>query len=163
MADPQGDPRRFTASDPRIEKIPEAGCWLWMGTLQSNGYGRVRAGTGVLLFAHRAFYVRARGPILEGFVLDHLCRTRACVNPDHLRVCTQRENNLAPGSCTAGARNAAKQACPRCGAAFTLNTYGRYCKPCRRRQTADSKRRRRAGIPSRWSEARQLARGSDNR
>jgi HNH endonuclease len=42
--------------------------------------------------AHRAYYQERHGPIPDGYQLDHLCRVRACVNPDHLEVVTAREN-----------------------------------------------------------------------
>jgi len=37
-------------------------------------------------------YVMAKGPIPDGLTLDHLCRVRHCVNPDHLEPVTQTEN-----------------------------------------------------------------------
>lgn len=63
------------------------GCWLWMGRRRWSGYGLFR-GHG----AHRIAYMLARGSIPEGLVLDHLCRVRPCVNPDHLEAVTDREN-----------------------------------------------------------------------
>lgn len=45
--------------------------------------------------AHRAAWMLANGPVPEGMVLDHICRNRACINLDHLRVVTQQENIMA--------------------------------------------------------------------
>ena len=42
--------------------------------------------------AHRFVYEQTKGPILEGLTIDHLCRVRCCVNPDHLEVVTIQEN-----------------------------------------------------------------------
>lgn len=43
-------------------------------------------------FAHRVAFEKARGPVPEGFVLDHICRNPPCVNVDHLRIVTQKQN-----------------------------------------------------------------------
>jgi len=75
----------------RIEKTES--CWLWKGCLDKNGYGlaydQERMNTGL---AHRLVYILLKGSIAEGLVLDHLCRTHACVNPEHLEAVTQKEN-----------------------------------------------------------------------
>jgi hypothetical protein len=63
------------------------GCWLWRGRIAPNGYGTIGKE-----YAHRVAYERARGPIPAGMELDHLCRVKACVNPDHLEVVTKSEN-----------------------------------------------------------------------
>lgn len=69
-------------------------CWLWTGFIAPTGYGQL-AGHGTTLRAHRVAYEQVVGPIPEGLVLDHICRVRHCVNPDHLRAVTNRENTLA--------------------------------------------------------------------
>lgn len=43
-------------------------------------------------YAHRLAYERAFGPIPTGMQIDHLCRVRECVNPDHLEVVSHTEN-----------------------------------------------------------------------
>lgn len=63
-------------------------CWEWTGFVNVNGYGK--AGRG---WAHRVVWATLVGPIPEGLVLDHLCKNRRCVNPDHLEPVTQLENN----------------------------------------------------------------------
>jgi hypothetical protein len=72
--------------------VDDAGCWVWQRSiLPKSGYGIAwRARKNVL--AHRWFYVQAKGPIAAGYQLDHLCRNRACVNPDHLEVVSRRIN-----------------------------------------------------------------------
>lgn len=72
--------------------VSDSGCWVWPRT-GKNGYGILRVGR-TIKSAHREFYIRAKGPIPAGMVLDHLCRVRACVNPDHLEAVTQRTNAL---------------------------------------------------------------------
>lgn len=65
-------------------------CWLWTGAISDTGYGAFRAE--VLTSAHRYSYELNVGPIPDGLVLDHLCRNRACCNPEHLEAVTQRVN-----------------------------------------------------------------------
>ncbi len=75
----------------RIQKT--ATCWLWTGTKNHAGYGRFMV-DGRRVGAHRHSYILAKGPIPAGLQIDHLCRVRACVNPDHLEAITQEENIL---------------------------------------------------------------------
>lgn len=75
----------------RVDKDGPGGCWLWTGHRTSGGYGGV-ALSGRSLRAHRVAYELLVGPIPEGLQLDHLCRVRLCVNPDHLEPVTQTEN-----------------------------------------------------------------------
>lgn len=64
------------------------GCWLWTAARLPKGYGRF-AGT----LAHRWIYAHTHGVSLGrmDFVL-HSCDTPACVNVDHLRVGTAKDN-----------------------------------------------------------------------
>lgn len=61
------------------------GCWVWLGFLKPDGYGRIRENR-KWIYVHRYSYELHRGPIPTGMVIDHLCFYPACVNPDHLRV-----------------------------------------------------------------------------
>lgn len=70
---------------------PNTGCWLWLGSPSKNGYGRFSLGDKVF-YAHRVSYQQFKGPIPQGLQLDHLCRQRCCVNPDHLEPVTVQEN-----------------------------------------------------------------------
>lgn len=98
----KGEPVRFVGSHhfrlprfkgPRFieeDRGHSSPCWIWQMALNPSGYGLI-PGRGSRL-AHRAFYEDARGPIPGGPQLDHLCRTRCCVNPDHLEPVTNAEN-----------------------------------------------------------------------
>ena len=71
----------------------EHGCWVWLGAKMRNGYGQLVVG-GVHYAAHRYAYQELVGAIPAGLDLDHLCRNRACTNPDHLEPVTRSENLL---------------------------------------------------------------------
>jgi hypothetical protein len=62
-------------------------CWIWQNAKNLAGYG-VTTVSGTSTRAHRAVYTMLVGPIDPGLQLDHLCRVRACVNPDHLEPVT---------------------------------------------------------------------------
>lgn len=105
-------------------------CWLWTGYLKPNGYGSIWDGTRKV-YAHRYAYELHRGPIPAGMQIDHLCLNKACVNPEHLEVVTQRTNLLrATGS---PAENARKTHCPRGHEYDGVNNRGeRVCRTCLR-------------------------------
>jgi DNA-binding transcriptional regulator YiaG len=62
-------------------------CWIWTGSLNAKGYGRCFGG-----MAHRRYYEEYIGPVPEGRTIDHLCRVRNCVNPEHLEAVSHAEN-----------------------------------------------------------------------
>lgn len=66
---------------------PHTGCWVWQGA-KSRGYG-LKWRDGKSRLAHRVYYEQVHGP---ADTLDHLCRNKACVNPDHLEPCSRGEN-----------------------------------------------------------------------
>ncbi len=74
----------------KVSPEPTTGCWLWTGA-DVLGYGHLEL-NGRFVRAHRAAWRDQRGSIPDGMVIDHVCRTPACINPDHLRLATQAEN-----------------------------------------------------------------------
>jgi hypothetical protein len=128
---------------------PNSGCWLWLGAVRGWRRSPMHGGYGVLwrdgdnFPAHRVAYELYVGPIPEGMVIDHKCRNTRCVNPDHLRPITGRENIMCGNG--ASARNAAKTHCSR-GHSLTgdnvkwvphRGTEHRRCWACLRQHQAD--------------------------
>lgn len=66
-------------------------CQIWTGAKSGNGYG-VQSIAGKNYYVHRLVAARTHGEIAPGLVVAHKCDTPSCINPDHLMVCTQREN-----------------------------------------------------------------------
>lgn len=95
-----GDPRgttRETTLGSFWKRVDTTGiCWEWNGYILANGYGqiasRVRPTDSGTRLAHRVAWELLVGTIGDGLVLDHLCRNRRCVNPDHLQPVSQPEN-----------------------------------------------------------------------
>lgn len=75
----------------RYVEDPATGCWNWSGAT-SQGYGIVGTNRDGTFKAHRVSYERAKGRIPDGFDLDHLCRNRRCINPEHLEPVTNAVN-----------------------------------------------------------------------
>lgn len=88
---------------------PKTDCWEWLRSITPKGYGYFETGNDTR--AHRAYYKAFRGDIPQNLQLDHLCRTRSCVNPAHLDVVSSKENTMR--GVGDAARNARKTHCKR--------------------------------------------------
>lgn len=73
--------------------VPESGCWLWLGPVDTFGYGKSPTGRRKEAeSAHRASYRAFKGSIPEGMLVRHRCDTPRCVNPAHLLTGTHYDN-----------------------------------------------------------------------
>jgi hypothetical protein len=117
----------------KVSYEPTSGCWLWIGYVTKNGYGRF-FWRGRAEWAHRAAYEMAVGPIPTGLTIDHGCRVRSCVNPSYLEVVTIGENVRRGESVFA--QNKRRTHCPVGHPYTTENTrhwHGqRKCRACNR-------------------------------
>lgn len=127
-------------------------CWLWTSTIDKSGYARISTGsmydgTRTIAYAHRWAYEHFVGPIPTGLHIDHLCRVRHCVNPEHLEPVTCRENLRR------GYWGALKTHCP-VGHPYSGNNLvlkrdgSRRCRECHRLQENARYHRRRATMSS---------------
>lgn len=142
------------STHPEIAKriaATKSGCWQWTGAGSGAGYGSIpksaRRGTPL---AHRAVYAILVGPIPTGLTLDHLCRNRRCVNPEHLEAVDVRTNVLR--GVGRSAENARRTKCIRGHKLRTLRRGAsagrrRYCLICSRGRHVQY--RRRDGIAAR--------------
>lgn len=112
----------------------EDDCWSWMDVLSEDGYAYLGIGgrKGRKFLVHRVLYELVIGAIPDGKELDHLCRNRWCVRPDHQEPVTRRINLLRGQTITA--REAAATHCPQGHPYDLFNTHfykgNRLCRKC---------------------------------
>ena len=131
--------------------LPDAsGCMLWLAGKNGAGYGAFYVpSAGRQVNAHRVSYVLRVGPIADGLEVDHLCRVRPCVAPDHLEAVTHAENaRRGEAGAVVAAMSRNKTHCPYGHKYTEANTYRdprgrRRCRACRARQHGSA---REAGI-----------------
>ena len=94
-------------------------CWIWTRSTNRDGYGQINLPRSIRVSAtrvHRVMWMLLRGPIPDGFVVDHDgpsgCHNHACANPSHLQIVTQRHNVVVTGTGRAAERSR-RTHCPR--------------------------------------------------
>ena len=117
----------------KIRIVSKTNCWEWTACKFKTGYAQFTL-NGKTSRAHRVSYELFKGNIPIGLQLDHLCKNKSCVNPDHLEAVTCKENNNRGNS---GKKNLEKTCCPQGHEYNEKNTYlskrGRDCRICRKR------------------------------
>jgi hypothetical protein len=141
-----GDPRLPEDFWARVQVHPTSACWEWQSSM-ADGYARYTH-EGRQHQAHRLLYTLLVGPIQAGLVVDHLCRTRHCVNPDHLDPVTNREN-IRRG--ILGLDKLSRTHCPKGHEYSPSNTIrsttgGRHCRSCHNELNRRAQAARRANI-----------------
>jgi len=124
-------------------QITDNGCWMWQAYVKPNGYagfgiGNTEENNRKMEYAHRWAYRNFIGEIPKGLELDHLCRNRSCVNPNHLEPVTRKENLSRSPLHALNQRS--KTHCPSGHPYDEHNTYKivsknrshRLCRECRR-------------------------------
>ncbi len=79
----------------RVAVCAETGCWVWKGPDSGNGrgggYPRMNL-NGQTVAVHRVIYTQFYGYVPSKKQIDHTCKNRRCVNPEHLEMVTHKEN-----------------------------------------------------------------------
>jgi hypothetical protein len=145
----RGHARRRTVEDYAVDSA--TGCWIWLRSLLASGYGQAwDSNRGQLVSAHRLYYERFVGPIPDGLQIDHVwergCRSKTCVNPEHLEPVTCGENNRRARE-TAGHPQGVKTHCVQGHAFDVANTHirpdgSRSCRACDREHARAYRARR---------------------
>jgi hypothetical protein len=122
----------------KIDFDDATGCWNWTGALTDGGYGKVKIDRRTLR-AHRAIYELLVEAVPRHLEMDHLCRNRRCVNPDHLEPVTRSENVLRGLSpLMIGELNRSRETCLHGHPFDEANTYvnkntgWRACRTCKK-------------------------------
>ncbi len=125
----------------KVKRGTDNECWEWLGPLDRHGYGSfgIKCLAGYTLArSHRVAYWLSKGPLSQALTVDHLCRNRACQNPNHMELVTRGMNVLRGTGLTA--QHIKKTHCPQGHAYDSLNSYvdtttgGRLCRICRRQR-----------------------------
>lgn len=125
--------RGYTDFERICQNLEEVGgCLVWSRSLRTDGYARTWVGNKTT-YVHRFMYENIIGPIDKGLVIDHICRNRACANPAHLEVVTQKEN-VRRGNIVINKQN--RKHCLSGHAYNEKNTYyfkgNRQCRVCKK-------------------------------
>lgn len=115
--------------------IDDNGCFIWTGSVDTNGYPLITVEGKTRKVYHLA-WANMVGPCPEDLEPDHTCRVRRCFNPEHLEWVTHKVNTLRGN--TIVAKWAARTECHICGGHLEPTTRpsrtGRFCRTCKNRR-----------------------------
>jgi hypothetical protein len=143
----------------RVMENEDTGCWEWVGSVKPNGYGAfwTKGDDRKRWNAHRLVYTLLVGGIPDGLELDHLCRVRHCVRPDHLEPVTHVEN-IRRSPFKGGLTHCAAAGHPLSGRNLYIaprknRAPTRECRACRAQAQRECTRRREARMTGLSSQA----------
>lgn len=116
--------------------VDDQGCWLWTGSVNYDGYAQIHVpGLNIGSRGHRITYFLTNHQLPKDMQVDHLCRNRRCVSPEHLELVTGAENVRRSDSITNVL--ASRTSCINGHELTETNTYyrrdgTRNCRECKR-------------------------------
>ncbi len=113
--------------------VTEEGCWESTYSVASHGYAQIGwqdGGYRQVVTAHRASWVHFHGQIPPGMTIDHRCRNRRCVNPDHLQLMTNVKNARGGGGFHQQKPVPTDERCSRGHIVLRYPSGAKHCREC---------------------------------
>lgn len=123
-------------------ELTDTGCLVWQGKQLPKGYYGFDVFNGKSRVVHRVSYETFVGSIPAGLELDHLCRNKLCINPDHLEPVTSEENNARRWALQTHCKNGHEF--NKANTRFTVSERGHNRRICRVCETEGKRKRRRS-------------------
>lgn len=142
-------PQKIKLFEKRFKRGNPDECWNWTGVVHKFGYA-IWGCNGKAHRAHRVSFALYKGKLMPPLVIDHLCRNRRCVNPNHLQQVTRGENTLL--GLGPSAENKRKATCiyghPFVGKNLYIHgpTGARQCRTCLNLRQKETRRRKKLGL-----------------
>ena len=114
-------------------RVDKNGCWISTYSIASHGYAQIGwqdKGYRQVVTAHRAAWTHVHGQIPPGMTVDHICRVRPCVNPDHLRVMSNRDNARGGGGLHLTPPTPTDESCQRGHVVLLYPSGAKHCREC---------------------------------
>ena len=116
-------------------EIDEDGCWISTYSVASHGYAQIgwndtKRQFRQIVTAHRAAWVYYHGQIPPEMTIDHLCRTRRCVNPDHLELASNKENAQGGGGFHQQKPTPTDELCRKGHVVLSYPSGAKHCREC---------------------------------